>query len=659
MTTQLPWRGFSRDQVDRHARALGLRVDLPEQWAFLQNTGSLHLQAAPGSGKTSLVALKLSLIAEAWTTSPGQGVCVLSHTNTATEEIAQRLTATPSGRRLLRYPHFLGTIQTFVHTFLAMPNLRSQGIAVHAVDDATYATHAERLYRSGKYYTLRRALSPRYEQGIGSITTSTYTFDPASAQLQLLGAPFKAHTPSYAQMMEIKETLRLRGILRYQDMFALAEQHLHHAPVLAAALRSRFPFVLLDEMQDTERAQQDLLLRLFGSGGSVMQCVGDINQRIFASSDQDGHTPWFPDGTVADLPVSQRFGAEIGGVASRLTGRRRQEIRGVGPAGTLALIVFDDSTFTRVITTFEELAAETVPAPVLAADPPRVLGSRAHPKKTKLRPAAITCYDPHFTNVPAQVARGRLIAAVRRAQYLRTHGDRTGRATTDLWDTIRELSRLMTFDPNTADTGLPLQPLSRLDRTPGQPGHRARHVLYSLLTAALDSPEDWTTAISTLPGLLNDLTQVNHLPNEAIRDTWLAFTPPAPEPPSAQRASGIPRALLGTIAGAKGETHSATLVLECANPRGQKHDLVPVLPLILGQGRVEDLSDLDRHCAQLAFVAVTRPRHLLALAVHQDRANPYIDAFRAAGWLVRAATPHPLGDESVPGRPPAVPAVPS
>lgn len=315
----------------------------------------------------------------------------------------------------------------------------------------------------------------------------------------------------------------------------------------------------------------------------------------------------------------------------------------MGPAGTLALIVFDDSTLTCVIPTFEELAAETVPAPVLAADPPRILGSRAAPGKPKLHPRAITCYDPHFTNAPAQVPQGRLIAAVRRAPHLRAHGDRTCCATTDLWDTIRELSRLITFDPNTARTGLPLQPLSRLDRTPGQPGHRARHVLHSLLTAALDNPEAWNAVTSTLPGLLNDLTQVHHQPNDAIRGTWLGFTPPVPEPPSAQRPSGNSRALLGTISGAKGETHSATLVLECANRKGTKHDLVPVLPLplILGQGRVEDLSALDRDCAQLAFVAVTRPRHLLALAVHQARAYPYTDAFCAAGWLVRMAQPPP------------------
>jgi DNA helicase-2/ATP-dependent DNA helicase PcrA len=639
MTIHLPPHGLSRNQIERHARLMGLRISLPEQWAFLQDTGSLHLQAAPGSGKTSLVALKLSLIAQAWTSAPGQGVCVLSHTNTATEEIAQRLNTTPSGRRLLRYPHFLGTIQTFVHTFLALPNLRSQGIVVHAVDNDTYATHAARLYRSARYNTLREALRHKHDQGIGTITSTAYTFDPADGQLHLLNAPFKAHTKSYAALLGLKETLRLRGILRYEDMFALADQHLHHAPVLAAALRSRFPFVLLDEMQDTERMQQDLLLGLFGSGGSVMQCVGDINQRIFAASDKNAEEPWFPETTAVDLPVSQRFGTDIGRVASRLTARRRQEIHGAGPAGTLALIVYDDSTLTRVIPAFEELAAESVPAAVLAADPPRVLGSRTDPGASRLHPRSITCYDPYFTSTPAQIPQGRLIAAVRRAQHLRAHGDQGGRAATDLWDTIRELSRLITFDLDTPGTGLPLQPLSRLDRTPGQPGHRARRVLHSLLTAPLNDAPAWDSAQSALSGLLDDLTQVRHRPNDAIRETWLAFTPPAPEPVPAQRASGTPRALLGTIAGAKGETHSATLVLECANRRGTKHDLVPVLPLILGKGRLEDLSDLDRYCAQLAFVAVTRPRHLLALAVHRDRADPFTDAFRAAGWLIRTADP--------------------
>ncbi|MGC0875872.1 ATP-dependent helicase, partial [Pantoea agglomerans] len=38
------------------------------------------------------------------------------------------------GIALSRSPHFVGTIQSFVHEFLALPWLRSKGIAVRCID---------------------------------------------------------------------------------------------------------------------------------------------------------------------------------------------------------------------------------------------------------------------------------------------------------------------------------------------------------------------------------------------------------------------------------------------------------------------------------------------------------------------------------------------
>src|SRR5690606_5139936 len=102
---------------------LGIELTDQEQWAFLQSEDSLDLQAAPGSGKTSLIGLKLQLLADHWT-SATSGVCVLSHTNTAKDEIISRISSSTAGARLLHYPHFIRTIQSFTSTFLALPHLR-------------------------------------------------------------------------------------------------------------------------------------------------------------------------------------------------------------------------------------------------------------------------------------------------------------------------------------------------------------------------------------------------------------------------------------------------------------------------------------------------------------------------------------------------------
>ncbi|WNI33397.1 UvrD-helicase domain-containing protein [Streptomyces sp. ITFR-6] len=89
---------FIKDKVEALAQQLGLELPHQEQWDFIQSAESLDLQAAPGSGKTSLIGLKLALLSQGWT-SPTRGICVLSHTNTAKDEITNRLTASPPHRR--------------------------------------------------------------------------------------------------------------------------------------------------------------------------------------------------------------------------------------------------------------------------------------------------------------------------------------------------------------------------------------------------------------------------------------------------------------------------------------------------------------------------------------------------------------------------------
>jgi DNA helicase-2/ATP-dependent DNA helicase PcrA len=50
----------------------------------------VDIQACPGSGKTTLIAAKLILLAKSWKQSTS-GICVLSHTNVAKNEIISRL----------------------------------------------------------------------------------------------------------------------------------------------------------------------------------------------------------------------------------------------------------------------------------------------------------------------------------------------------------------------------------------------------------------------------------------------------------------------------------------------------------------------------------------------------------------------------------------
>ncbi|MEU0029512.1 UvrD-helicase domain-containing protein [Streptomyces sp. NPDC006335] len=620
---------FIKDKVEALAQQLGLELPHQEQWNFIQSAESLDLQAAPGSGKTSLIGLKLALLSQGWT-SPTRGICVLSHTNTAKDEITNRLTATPAGRRLLQYPHFIGTIQAFTNTFLAMPALRSRGIEVQTVDDQAYADEALRLLeRHPRFRKLNTALGHR-TNGPGLVAEARYLCD--AGDLIAAGPdgtpPFKASSDSGQQFAALKEVLTERGVFRYHDMFALAEHHIFHHPQLAPAVAHRFPFVLLDEMQDTSDLQQRLLDKVFGPPGTVVQRVGDVNQRIFADAPDAAQPSSFPLPHAAQLPVSRRFGSKIAALASDLTVHRRQRIDGAGHDGTVALLLFDDDTVAEVVPVFERMAAAAVPRQLLLDNPPRVLGARLTRGSAKAFPQSLSCYVPGFTATPVQTT-GSFITTARTAQAQRQSGDNNA-AVTLLWNAVRDVARLA------SSGGLP--PLRRLDRDPATAGGRARLLLHDMLTNPLDSPVEWTVLTARLLRLLPDLTQSPLKGVTRLTDP-LAHIPYVAQPAPVRAASadadrGVVASVAGSIQSAKGETHAATLILECLERSGKKYDVHEVLGLLSRQQDASRALVTIQRAAQLVFVGATRPTHLLAFAAHRTRAEPHIEAMTARRWSV-------------------------
>ncbi len=99
----------------------------------LKDMTSIEVSACPGSGKTTLLVAKLAILANKWKYRT-KGICVLSHTNAARDEIETRLGHSAVGRHLLAYPHFIGTIHGFVNEYIALPWLRSQGYPIRLID---------------------------------------------------------------------------------------------------------------------------------------------------------------------------------------------------------------------------------------------------------------------------------------------------------------------------------------------------------------------------------------------------------------------------------------------------------------------------------------------------------------------------------------------
>jgi DNA helicase-2/ATP-dependent DNA helicase PcrA len=192
------------------------------------------VQACPGSGKTTMVAAKLILVAKKWTETR-RGICVLTHTNVAVEEILKLLLVHPSGHKLQTYPHFVGTIQEFVNRFLGLPYLRSKyefkrfsenneaKLEVNRAKAAGFAIDelCRKLYRR-----CNRANYQVIEEYLSTLFYVNKSFDLGFFGQNGILIPTQAanRSDTYVLLETLKETLNQAGIFQFRDMYVFAEK---------------------------------------------------------------------------------------------------------------------------------------------------------------------------------------------------------------------------------------------------------------------------------------------------------------------------------------------------------------------------------------------------------------------------------------------------
>lgn len=468
--------------------------------------------------------------------------------------------------------------------------------------------------------------------------SAAYTFDGndrLAIRPEWGSLPAGPTTDSFKQYVALKESMAADGYFRFQDMYAFARQVLHEHPEIGAAVATRFPWVIIDEMQDTSADQQDLLHQILPAPHVVVQRIGDENQRIFADAEGAG----FPAPNALELPVSRRFGSRIAKVVESLTMRRPQEVIG-GPEredGQLLLILFDEATATQVIRRFVHEAESLLSETQRDMHPLTAVAARTDSSEARGFPRTVQSYVPDFRPEPTVAAASTarcLIEAVRRAQKAAASGARS-EAITITWDSLATVAHLCGVETSGGRlTGARLRRTVRFDSSSAELGTK-RLMRHLLEEAATDTDEGWERTVQYVRDW--DFIAVAEYGDQAA--AYCAYVSALTETAKDSAGPGPapvlpPSVTVRTVHGVKGETHSATLLLECLDKHGNVHDLPEALKLITGRAAPDALSASATAACQLAFVAVSRPRSLVAFAVLAGHAEPYLDDLREQGWRI-------------------------
>lgn len=592
---------------------------------------STDVSACPGSGKTTVLLAKLKLLADRMPIDKGAGICVLSHTNVAVNEIKGKLSE--YAEKLMSYPNYVGTIQSFIDKFVTLPYIRQKvERTVQPVDNRTYAQHMlHKMSCMRRYAKLEYAVKNSYRiagngySDLVEYVQALYLRKDGALCIGKQKKPFAgSDKPSAEQFRLLEYDLLVNdGIMRFRDSFKYAEEAIYELTTQYANLFSlRFKYVFIDEYQDCFELQRNVLNKLFDPNKCVVFHIGDSDQAIYNNSSDNDNIDWCPSEDALPLSSSCRYSQEIADILTPLRKDKGTITSSIGVTEQKpVLLIYDNTSIKHILAKFISILEEKG-----LHDPNGVYKAIGHIKKEDSAGISVGSYWEAFDGssgsakefsywgtideICCGLQNGKLYRVegfvrkllCRLLHYAAVKDAKTGKDYTmstirtainekynDIYRTcIIELSQLTCCDRASVNDSL-------------------RNMINGVFAGETQNPGD---IFSSVPAHFMEEpkeTAQDNINNENI------FIDPI-------RGRRIQ---FDTVHGVKGETHDATLYFETDYMRSS--DIIRVLNRYgVGTPGTSPLYDFSR---KIAYVGMSRPRKLLCVAIRDTTYEKGKNAF--------------------------------
>ena len=263
-----------------------------EKQKIIKSFESCCIEAVPGSGKTTTLVAKLMILAEKLNKGNYEkGICILTHTNIGIDIIKEKLGM--KGDVLFRYPNFVGTLQSFIDNYLAIPCYKKKyRRKVDIIDNDKAIFYNLELFNSDSRDKYNK-INTRYD------FENKYFYGIYDSNNILISEKHEDYKVLFSRIEN--------NILRYEEAIQLGKIYVNEYTNLKKYFSERFFLVLVDEMQDTTQDAFEILENLFDKEKVTVQYIGDRNQNLYNGTDK-----WYLSSEEnPKLNISNRFGENI------------------------------------------------------------------------------------------------------------------------------------------------------------------------------------------------------------------------------------------------------------------------------------------------------------------------------------------------------------
>lgn len=625
-----------------------------ERKLFISCLETADLQAVPGSGKTTALLAKL-LAMERHLSIPGSpGVLVISHTNAAVNEIRGRIGAICP--RLFAYPNFVGTIQSFVDAFLAIPSfIKHFGFRPSCIDADVYNSEIVRRYQGinvGAKKWIERQASRDPEELVQMLR-----FDSELNLTKGLGGKVllkrAKSSATYKTLSSLKTSVFKSGLLHFEDVFLFANRLLQVDTNVKRLLQSRFKFVFVDEMQDMAPHQHGILEAVFGAEcdtDTVYQRIGDADQAIFGGDSFIDVGGWTPRTKILTLSNSLRLSQPIARILAPFAYERDEsfEITGLQSTAILPhLLIFDDDSVGSVVERFAEIIAKLRFEGKIPTDSPErymavawnsVWNEDSSPREGKRR---LIDFCPSFQR--STLRKQEEFNTLADYLYCVDPDDRTLRSARN--GILRAICRALRLgDVVDPLSGTPFSSTSlvrylRSEFSDERYGRCNSAILKWSLKIVAGEPDTALRELRrVLPRLIKSLggNHANAVDFLSGVQTVVSEEHSENDKNSNSLRFGEIIVGLGTVHSVKGQTHTATLYIESAyrNDSGRMYESQRLADQFMGKRLNSSAGKHVKESARMVYVGFSRPTHLLVFAVHKENYDSYLSDIDTSKWKI-------------------------
>jgi len=249
----------------------------PAAWLALRHPGSIGVVAGPGAGKTEFLAQKAVYLLETGACPRPYRILAISFKTDAASNLADRVRRRCPPELARRFSSL--TFDSFTKGLVDRFS--------NAIPLVWRPTHPYEILLTNRdqirdFLDITRLKTPNWQADIAAIAPNTFE----SRHVGTYRLPIVREEPGsvMAYVLDLWWRAQLRdgphSFLSFVSINRLAELLLRANPQIRRALQVTYPFVFVDEFQDTTYAQYDFLLSAFSDSGTAVTSVGDEKQRI-------------------------------------------------------------------------------------------------------------------------------------------------------------------------------------------------------------------------------------------------------------------------------------------------------------------------------------------------------------------------------------------